>query len=126
MYPIKFRVKKEELDIKRKWIQTGEINCHKEVLAEEKNLTIPVMREELIIEKKFIDSESPDGSIRTETIRIPLKEEQVEIKKHTFDLEKVEIYKHQLQQTESVDTLLKKEVLFLKTAGNPNLEIREL
>ena len=121
---IKFRVKEEVLDIKKKWVQTGEINWHKEVLLEEKSLKVPVMREELILEKKFTDPESPNQSIRTEIMRIPLREERIEINKHTFDLEKVDIYKHQLLDTESVEAMLKKEVVFLQTTGNPANHIK--
>jgi uncharacterized protein (TIGR02271 family) len=107
-------IREEELELKKKWVPTGEVNWHKEVLIEEKNFTVPVMREELIVEKKLIDAKSPDQSIRTETIRIPIREERVEINKHTYDLEKVEIYKHQLQQMESVEATLKKEIVVFK------------
>lgn len=124
-HPINFQVRKEEPDIKRKWVQIGEINYHKVVVIEEKTLTVPLMREELIIEKKFTDSESPDF-YRTETIRIPLREERVEINKHTFDLEKVDIFKQQLEKTQSFDILLKKEEFFIKTTGNPNLYVKKL
>ncbi len=123
---MKFFIKEEKLEIKKKWLQTGEINWHKEVIMEEKIISVPVMREELIINKTIIDSESQDRTIHTETIRIPLREERVEINKHIFDLDKVEIYKNQLQRTESFDVILKKEVVFLKTADHLDMEIREL
>jgi len=117
---ITFRLKEEELEIKKKWVETGEINCYKEVLIEDKNITVPVLREELVIEEKFIDPESFDQSIHTETTRIPLREEKVIIKKRPIDLEEVEIYKNRLQQTELVEAVLKKEILKLQTTGNVN------
>jgi len=117
---IKLFIQEEKLDVKKKWIKTGEINFHKEVLTEEKNFTIPVMREELVIEKKYIDTESPHQVMSTETTRIPIREERIEINKHIIELEEVEIYKQQLEQTETVKTMLKKEVLFSKTTAIPN------
>jgi len=120
---ISFLIREEELDIKKKWVQIGEINCHKEVLVEDINITVPVVREEFVIEKRFTDPESPDQLNRTETIRIPLREEQIEIKIQPFDLEEVEIYKQQLHQMKSVNEALKKEVVIMETRGNVDLEL---
>ncbi|MDD2620214.1 MAG: YsnF/AvaK domain-containing protein [Syntrophomonadaceae bacterium] len=117
---IKLQVRKEELDINKKWAQTGEIKWHKEVRIEEKNIIVPVMHEELIIEKKLADAGSSD-LIHTETIRIPLREERVNIQKQTFDLEHVEIYKRQLQETALGEAMLKKEAVNIKTTGNIDL-----
>ncbi|KUG02789.1 hypothetical protein ASZ90_019865 [hydrocarbon metagenome] len=119
---ITFPLREEELEVKRKWVETGEINCHKEVLTEEKTITVPVKREELIIEKKILDADSPDQSTRTEIIRIPLREERVEINKQTYDLETVEIYKQQLHEYEIVDAMLKKEVMSTKTFGDVDIK----
>ncbi len=119
---ISFQIREEELDVRRNWVQTGEINCHKEVLEEEKTITVPVKREELIIEKKIIDADSPDQSTRTEITHIPLREERVEINKQTYDLEKVDIYKQQLHENEIVDEKVKKEVVITKTIGNVDIK----
>ncbi len=119
---ITIHLREEELDINKKWVQTGEITYHKEVLMEEKNITVPILREELIIEKIYTDAASPDQSIRTEIIRIPIKEERVQIKKQTFVLENVRIYKHQLHKKQLIDAILKKEVISFKTTGEVDLE----
>lgn len=120
---ITFQVKEETLDINKNWVQIGEVKCRKDILTEQKTITVPILREELVIEKNYTDAESTDQSIRTETIRIPTREERVEILKHTYDLEKVEIYKHDLHQTEVVDAFLKKEIVHIKTSGDVDLEI---
>jgi uncharacterized protein (TIGR02271 family) len=109
-------IREEKLEVKKKWVHTGEINWHKEVIVEEKNIIVPVKREELIIETRLIDEKSPDKSIRIETIRVPIREERVEIIKHAFNLENVKIYKHQLQEEESAKVVLKKEVVLIKNA----------
>lgn len=116
------QLKEEQLDIKRKWVQTGEVSWHKEVLTEEKNITIPVKREEMVIEQKYFDSESPEKLIRSETIRIPIREERIEIKKVTYNLEEVDIYLKQIQQTVVIDEILKREVLNRKTSGKVNIQ----
>jgi len=115
----KLQLHEEKLDITKKWIKTGEVAIHKEVFTEEKNITIPVIHEELIIEKKVLDAENPDKTgEHTEIIRIPISEERIEIIKHPTVLEDVEIYKRQFHETKSVKEVLKKEKLYMETTGN--------
>ncbi len=122
----KLQLREEVLNLTRKWEQYAEISWHKEVLREEKNLTIPLCREELVIEKKFTDRKHPEQPIQTETIRIPIKEERIEVNKHTFNLEEVAINKERLQQRYCVRASLKKEVPSIKILGNPKVEINDL
>ncbi|MEN6327084.1 MAG: YsnF/AvaK domain-containing protein [Syntrophomonas sp.] len=117
-------LKEEQLDIKKDWVQIGEINWHKEVLTEEKNITVPIKREEIVIEQKFFEPESPEKPIRFETIRIPVREERIELNKVTYNLEEVDIYLKRIQQTVTIDEVLKREVLNLKTSGNVNIETK--
>lgn len=101
----------EKLDIAKKWIQTGEVNIHEEVLTEEKNITVPVNRKELVIEKK-----DADGTV--EAIRIPISEERIEIVKHPTILEDVKIFKRQYQDIKPFEETLKKEKLHVETTGD--------
>lgn len=101
----------EKLDIAKKWIQTGEVNIHEEVLIDEKNITVPVNRKELVIEKK-------DANGNVEAIKIPISEERIEIVKHPIILEDVKIFKRQYQDIKSVEETLKKEKLHVETTGD--------
>ena len=114
----KFQLRKEQLDISKKLIQTGEVTFHKEVLIEKKNITVPVTHVELVIEKKISDTEATNkmgGNIKT--IRIPLSEEQVEVIKHSVVLEDVSVYKRQFKDAECVEETLKSEKLHVGTIG---------
>ncbi|RDZ09325.1 hypothetical protein C3744_24810 [Priestia megaterium] len=118
----KLQIHEEELDISKKWIKTGEVSIHKEVFTEEKTITVPVIHEELIIEKKVLDAENSDQKGgHTEIIRIPISEERIEVIKHPTVLENVEIYKRQFQETRSVTETLKKEKVHIETTGNPEV-----
>ena len=57
---VTFQIKEEQLDIAKKWIQTGEVKVYRETFTEEKNFTVPVKREELVIEKKALASATPE------------------------------------------------------------------
>ncbi|OAA84668.1 YsnF/AvaK domain-containing protein [Clostridium coskatii] len=116
------QIKKEQLDIAKKWIQTGNVKIHKKTFTEEKNFTIPVVHEELIIEKEtFIPADVQHKDSSTEFIRIPLSEEQVEFIKHKVILEDVSIYKQQIEEIQHIEETLKKEEAKIKFSGSPSV-----
>ena len=80
---------KEELDINKNKVQSGEVIINKEVV-EEKTVEVPVTHEEVVIERKVINKEVTDTPIGpSETIRIPLREEQVQVSKQTVLTEEI-------------------------------------
>jgi uncharacterized protein (TIGR02271 family) len=115
----KIQLHEEQLNIAKKWAKTGEVSIRKEVFIEEKIITVPITREELIIEKKVLDNEvSNEIDSLPEIIRIPISEERIEIIKHPVTLEDVSIYKRQFEETKSIEKTLKKEKLHIETTGN--------
>ncbi len=125
-YDVQLQLREEELDIFKKWVQTGEVTIHKEVVTEEKTIVVPVTREELVIEKKNLDAEKTDEMSKdAETIRIPISEERIEIVKHPTVLEDVTIYKRQFQENEHVEETLKKERVHVETIGNAKIIDKE-
>lgn len=86
---VKLPLRKEELDILKKRVQTGTVSVHKEVLTENK------------------------------TIRIPVKTERIKIVKHPVALEEVSVYKQKLQRNQRITATLKKENIELETKGDP-------
>lgn len=116
------QLREEQFGIHKKQLKTSEVTVHKEILREEKVITVPVIREELVIQKKTLDPKS-QGEINgcTDTIRIPISEERIDIKKNKITLEDVKIYKHQFQDIKSIEVKLKKEKLHVKTTGNPKV-----
>jgi uncharacterized protein (TIGR02271 family) len=116
------KIREEQLDISKRQIQTGEVTMHTEVSTEEKIIKVPVTHEELVIKKKVLDGESSNNDIgHTETIRIPISEEQVEVIKRPVVLEDVNIYKHQFHENKHIEETVKKEKVNIKTIGNPRI-----
>ncbi|MCB2308324.1 YsnF/AvaK domain-containing protein [Clostridium estertheticum] len=114
-----FQIKKEQLDIAKKWLQTGEVNIYREAFTEEKTFTVPVKREELVIKKKVLASDDSEiKDMPTEIIRIPLSEEHVEFTKHKVNLEEVSIYKQQIQDIKHIEETLKREALKVKISDS--------
>jgi uncharacterized protein (TIGR02271 family) len=120
---ITLEIKEEQLDIAKKWIETGNVNIYKETCIEEKKFSIPLKREELVIEKKILNSASKEHKdIPTEVIRIILNEEQAEFTKHTVALEDVSIYKQQIEDIKHIEETLKHEEPKVKIYGSPEVK----
>jgi len=111
----KLQLKEEELDISKEKVQTGEVNIYKEIINEEKTITVSVVREELVIEKQIFNGKEDS---QTNTIRIPISEEHIEIIKHPVVLENVDIYNKEFQDIKQIESTLKKEKLSIKTTGD--------
>ncbi|WP_368505305.1 YsnF/AvaK domain-containing protein [Alkalihalophilus sp. As8PL] len=104
------QLKEEELDIKKERVQTGEVKIHKEVVEDQKTITIPVKREEMVIEA---------GS--EEELRIPLKEEEIDISKHPVQLNEVTVEKHQVEDVQHIKETLKKETAVVESEGQADV-----
>ncbi|SHJ95755.1 conserved domain-containing protein [Clostridium cavendishii DSM 21758] len=108
------KLKKEELNITKEWIKTGDVKIHKERFIEEKHFIIPITHEELVIEKKSFNS-SDSNNVSSEIVHIPLTTEKVEFTKEKFFLEDVSIYKEQIKDIKQIETILKEEKIKIKT-----------
>ncbi|ENK0555576.1 YsnF/AvaK domain-containing protein [Clostridium botulinum] len=124
---MKMQLREEQMKISKNKIQTGEVSIHKEVLTEEKNITVPVKREELVIENTVCDSQFHDKSEgHTETIRIPIKEERIDIHKQPVDLEDVSVSKDQYEEVKHITETLKKEVPHISINGDVKIVDKEI
>ncbi|NFG95277.1 YsnF/AvaK domain-containing protein [Clostridium sporogenes] len=124
---MKMQLREEQMKISNSKIQTGEVSIHKEVLTEEKNITVPVKREELVIEKTVCDPQFHDKSeSHTETIRIPIKEERIDIHKQPVDLEDVSVSKDQYEEVKHITETLKKEVPHISINGDAKIVDKEI
>ncbi|UZQ48556.1 YsnF/AvaK domain-containing protein [Clostridium kluyveri] len=119
---VNMQLRKEQMEISKDKIKTGEVSIRKEVSTEEKNITVPVKREELVIEKTVFDSQFHDKSdVHTETIRIPISEERIDIYKQPVTLEDVSVSNHQYNQVKYVTETLRKEVPHISTKAEEKI-----
>ena len=69
----KLKLREEQLDISKKLIKIGEVTIHKEVLTEERNITVPITHEELVVKRRDIDNDNPSNKGEPiEVVRIPI------------------------------------------------------
>lgn len=109
----------EELNVQTQPVETGTVNVRKEVHTEHRTIDVPVMREEVVVERRPASGAETGGSIEGhQEIRIPVREEQVTIEKQTVAKEDVVIGKRTVQDTERVDATVRSEEIKIDADGD--------
>ncbi|HWI60553.1 MAG TPA: YsnF/AvaK domain-containing protein [Symbiobacteriaceae bacterium] len=99
-------LREEQLDIRKTREQLADVSTRKEVTREMKTVTVPVTREDFVVEK--------DG---VEVARIPLCEEQVDVATRRVPLNEVSVHKREWEEDREIQALLKKEVARVEVTG---------
>jgi len=117
----KLVLREEELDIRKETVQTGEVVVRKEIVEEQRTIQVPVRREEVVIETKEADPNDPSHAKR-EVVRIPVKEERVDVKTVPVDLEEVKVFTRKAERLEQIHASLKREEAHIERVGDPVVE----
>lgn len=110
-----FRVRRHEesLSAEKRPVQAGEVEIRKEVREEERSIDVPVMREEVQVSRRSVSDQGqidPDPDAFQETvIRVPLMEEDVEVRKEARVVEEIEVDKVARQETERLTDTVRRE-----------------
>ncbi len=112
------QLREERLKVNKETVNTGSVGVRKEVHTEHKTVTVPVEREELVIERRAVAGTATHGEIKAEEIRIPLKEEQVHVTKEAVVKEEVSVGTRKVQGTETVSGEVRKEELIVDNKGD--------
>ena|SRR5947209_7497489 len=110
----------ERLRVNKERVQAGEAHIRKEVITEQQNITVPVQREELVIERNPVaeGQVSATGEIgQDREIRIPLTEERVQVEKQPFVREEVTVGKKTVQEERNVSDQVRREELRVEDEG---------
>jgi len=107
---------KEEHLRAEKDVDRGEVDIRKEVHTEQRQLTVPVEREEVVIERRPAGGRAT-GDMKAEEIRIPVKEERVKVKKEPVVREEVSVGKRKVRETRTVSGEVRKEELAVESKG---------
>jgi uncharacterized protein (TIGR02271 family) len=115
-------VREEQLHVHKQPAEAGEVRLHKEVVTENKTVDVPVQREEVVIERRPASGQASPSDIRAgEDIRVPLKEEKVQVDKNAVVKEEVHVGKRQVQDTKQVGGTVRKEEVRVERKGDPNV-----
>ncbi|MCQ6282608.1 YsnF/AvaK domain-containing protein [Bacillus sp. EB600] len=120
-------LREERLDITKESVQVGELQLHKEVVEEQRTVHVPLMREEVYVERRPIIDGKYDGSPFTEDeiIRIPITEERIEVTKRPVVVEEVIVGKRKIQETKQVQDVIRKEEARIERSVPSAMEARK-
>ena len=112
-YDRTLKLHEERLKVGTTSEQAGEARIRKEVVTEHKQVTVPVQREELVIERHAVNKVVGGADIRAESaeVRIPLKEERVTVGKETILKEEVSVGKKTVTDNRTVGADVRREEL---------------
>ena len=104
-------LKEEQLNARKESTTRGEARIGKRVVEEERELEVPVTREEAVIERRPVDRRPADREIGEgqQEVRVPLREEQVRVDKEAVVTEEVSLGKRPVQDTRMVRDTVKRE-----------------
>ena len=107
----------ERLNISKRDVTYKEATLIKEPLTETKTVEVPITHEELIVERRPASESTTSTSdlkppvISKEEIKIPLKKEEVEVKKEPYVKEEVVLKKRRVTETKTITKEVKSERL---------------
>ena len=119
------QLREEQLEARKRSVETGQVRIGKDVVEEQQTLDVPVTREEVFIERRPVDRHAVDaGTIgdSNETIRVPVHEEQVSVDKRAVVTEEITVGKRQLQDSQQVSGTVRREEARIQKDGDLNLE----
>jgi len=110
------QLREERLRISKTPVETGEVKVRKEVHTDRKTVTVPVKREEVVIERRPAVGRA-SGDVKAEEIHIPVREEKVDVAKETVAREEVRIGKRKVRDTKEVSDDVRREDLVVEPKG---------
>ncbi|MBI2954931.1 MAG: YsnF/AvaK domain-containing protein [Chloroflexi bacterium] len=102
-------VREEELEVGKRVRKAGEVEIGKEVTEEKRTTSVPRMHEEVSVERERVErpAERPVGT--SETMRVPIREEEVHVEKRPTVKEELVVKKHPVVEEERVTETVRKE-----------------
>ncbi len=113
------QLREEELVARKEKVETGQVQVGKEVVSEQKTLEVPVTREEVTIDRRPVDRRPSERPLeeRSETIEVPVREEQVQLGKQSVVYEEVGVGKREVQGTQEVSGTVRREEARVEREG---------
>lgn len=118
------QLREEELQARKRSVETGSVHLGKDVVEEERKMDVPVTREEVYVERHPVDRRPADRPISesdTETMRVPVVEEQVEVDKQPVVYEEVGVGKRATQENHQVSDTVRREELRVDNEGDVDI-----
>jgi uncharacterized protein (TIGR02271 family) len=115
----------EELAVGKRRVAAGEVEVGKRVETERVRETVPVLREEVTVERRPATDMSTAAQIGNDEIRVPISHEEVTVEKRVVPKEELVIKKHQVQDQQVVEDTVRREHAEVTRTGDAELVDRD-
>ena len=112
-------LRKEELAARKQTIEAGRVALGTEVVEEQQSFEVPVVHEEVTIERRPVAREVDDEPIAAapEVLRVPVREERVSVEKQPVVYEEIDVGTRAVQESQHVSETVRKEVVDVDATG---------
>jgi uncharacterized protein (TIGR02271 family) len=116
---IRVQLSEEEIVTSKRVEKVGEVHVRKEIITEEKQITVPVTREVIRVERVAVSHEAhaEDHPFEEVSYDIPIREEHVTIEKHSVVHEELRIGKEIQRAEETASATVRRERAEVETLG---------
>jgi uncharacterized protein (TIGR02271 family) len=105
-------VREERIQTEKHAREAGEVTVGKRVVEQQQEIDVPLTREEVDVTRRRVDrpADADDTIVDDgETIRVPLRAEDVDVRKDSRVVEEVEISKRPVTETQRVSETVRRE-----------------
>ncbi|MBZ9711954.1 PRC and DUF2382 domain-containing protein [Deinococcus multiflagellatus] len=120
--PQRLQLLEERLRVNKDRYVAGQVQIGKHVETRTENVTVPLEREEIVIERHVVSDARPvSGNVTlgagTETVEVTLEAERANVSKQAYVTEEVEIGKRTVTEQQTVTETIGREVLDVNQNG---------
>ncbi len=118
-------LREERLSVGKTREAVGEARLSKDVVEQNLDVDVPVTREEVYDRERPANAPATGPVGQSESISVPVNEEQVDVAKNTQVYGEVEIGKRKVEETRRVRDTVRKEVPKLEKTGDAEVEVED-
>lgn len=123
---IRVPLHEEELRTSKHTEQVGEVQVSKHVVTEQRQVTVPVAREVVTVERMPVTGTTQagagEGAFQETSVTMPIREEMVDVEKRPVVHEEIRVSKTSEQEEQPVSTTVRREVADVERAGETTEE----
>jgi uncharacterized protein (TIGR02271 family) len=119
----RLKLHEEQLRVQKQPLERGEARLRKDVVSEQRDVDVPVMHEEVYLERRPGFGQPADQPIgEGETYRVPVREEQVTVEKQPIVREEVALGKRPVQENKRVSETVSREQAHVERSGDVDIQ----
>jgi len=120
--PDRLQLLEERLVVNKDRFKAGSVQIGKRVETRQETVSVPLQREEVVIERHAVDTSRPvDGAVlgaASQTMTVDLEAERANVSKQAYVTEEVSVGKRAVTETQQVTETVGREVLEVNQSGD--------